>query len=329
MKDKKILMFGPSFFGYAECIAEQLRALGAQVDLHDERPNNGAVCKIMLRYNIRLYYPKVVAYYKDLIENNADKDYDYIFVIKSEAIDKGILQMLRQAYPKAQCILYLWDAVDNVPGGKEKIKMYDRVLTFDHEDAKTYGLPLRPLFFRKDYAKGEDKTDFLYDVAFIGTAHSIRPKVVKAVEAICEKEGRKSFKFLFLPHSIVFLYNKVLNSAYRKVKKADISFTPMTPAQIREVYDNSRCILDVEHVNQRGLTMRTIEMVGMGKKLITTNTGITQYDFYNPGNICVIDRNDPVIPAEFWDQPFEPVPGDILARYTLESFVREIFDAKE
>lgn len=326
MKDKKILMFGPSFFGYSECIADQLRALGAEVDLYDERPNNGVVCKTMLRYNVRLYYPKVAAYYKGIAEANRDKDYDYIFVIKSEAIDKAILQMLRSCFPKAQCILYLWDAVANVPGGKEKLALYDRVLTFDHVDAEEYNIPLRPLFFRKDYAAADTaKTDFAYDAAFIGTAHSIRPRVVKALEDICKKEGRKCFKFLFLPHIFVFFYNKLLNPAYRKVRKSDISFSPMKPEQIRAVYDDSRCILDVEHVAQRGLTMRTIEMVGMGKKLITTNAGIQKYDFYDPANICVIDRNDPVVPADFWDKQYTPIPQNIIDRYSLESFVREIF----
>lgn len=326
MKDKKILMFGPSFFGYTECIADQLRSLGAQVDLYDERPNNGVVCKTMLRYNVRLYYPKVAAYYKSVAEANRDKDYDFIFVIKSEAIDKAILQMLRVHFPKAQCILYLWDAVANVPGGKEKLGIYDRVLTFDHVDAEDYKIPLRPLFFRKDYAASSTaKTDFAYDVAFIGTAHSIRPRVVQALDAICQKEGRKCFKFLFLPHIFVFFYNKLLNSAYRNVRKSDICFTPMKPEQIRAVYDDSRCILDVEHVAQRGLTMRTIEMIGMGKKLITTNTGIQKYDFYNPANICVIDRDNPAVPADFWDKQYTPIPQNIIDRYSLESFVREIF----
>ena len=330
MKDKKVLMFGPSFFGYAECIAAQLRAMGAEVDLYDERPNNGVVCKTMLRYNIRLYYPKVAAYYQSVAEQNSHRDYDYIFVIKSEAIDAGILQMLRARFPKAQCILYLWDAVDNVPSGKEKIRLYDRVLTFDHVDAKTYGMTLRPLFFRKDYA-GTDagKTDFTYDVAFIGTAHSIRPRVVQAIEQLCEKEGRTCFKFLFLPHLLVFWYNKLLNPAYRKVRKADISFTSMTTAQIRDVYDDSRCILDVEHVAQRGLTMRTIEMVCMGKKLITTNAGIRQYDFYNPDNICIIDRDDPQIPEAFWTSGYAPIPPEILRKYSLAYFVQEIFGIKE
>lgn len=330
MKDKKILMFGPSFFGYTECIAAQLRQMGAQVDFYDERPNNGALCKIMLRYNVRLYYPKVAAYYKAIAQENSSKDYDYIFVIKSEAIDQGILQMLRGYFPQAKCILYLWDAVENVPGGEEKIRLYDKVLTFDHVDAKKYGLPLRPLFFRKEYAQtGDDHTDFAYDVAFIGTAHSIRPKVVQAVEDICKKENRTCFKFLFLPHSIVFFYNKLLNPAYRKVRKSDIHFDSMPAADIRRVYDNSRCILDVEHVAQRGLTMRTIEMVGMGKKLITTNTGIKQYDFYNPNNICVIDREASEIPSGFWDSKYEPIPQEIINRYALEHFVQEIFDIKE
>ena len=330
MKDKKILMFGPSFFGYTECIAEHLRSLGAQVDLYDERPNNGVLCKTMLRYHIRLYRPKVAAYYQAVAEKNSSRDYDYIFVIKSEAIDAGILQMLRGYFPKAQCILYLWDAVDNVPGGKEKIRLYDRVLTFDHLDAKTYDLPLRPLFFRQEYAQTDgENTDFIYDVAFIGTAHSIRPKMVQAVAQICQKEGRSCYQYLFLPHLFVFFYNKLLNPAYRKVRKADIHFDSISPAEIRRVYAGSRCILDVEHVAQRGLTMRTIEMVGMGKKLLTTNTGITQYDFYDPNNICVIDRNEPSIPADVWDSPYHPIPREIIGRYSLDAFVREIFDIKE
>lgn len=330
MHNKKILMFGPSFFGYSECIADELRSMGAEVDFYDERPNNGAFCKIMLRYNMKFYYPKVMAYYQEIVLKNKEKQYDFVFVIKSEAINQDVFDMLKAAFPKAKFILYLWDAVDNVPDGKKKIQMYDRVLTFDHTDAEHYGLILRPLFYRKEYEPVLNaKKDYAYDVAFIGTAHSIRPKVVNQVEEICTKEDRKLYKFLFLPHIVVFIYNKLLNPAYRNVKKSDIHFTSMSASEIREVYDSSRCILDVEHVAQRGLTMRTIEMIGIGKKLITTNTGIMKYDFYNPQNICVIDRNEVKISKEFWNGEYEPIPQETLKRYSLRSFVCEIFDVKE
>lgn len=330
MKNKKILMFGPVFFGYRENIAEELRAMGAQVDLYDERPNNSAFCKTMLRCNLKIYHPTVMRYYRGIVEANRDKQYDYVFVIKSEAINEQIFRMLREAYPKAQFILYLWDSVENVPDGRKKIGLYDRVLTFDHVNAEEYGLILRPLFCRKEYeAAPQTRQDYTYDVAFVGTAHSIRPRVVRQIQAICEKHGGKCFQYLFLPHMLVYLYNKVLNPDYRGVRRSDIHFTPMSAAEIRETYDDSRCILDVEHSAQRGLTMRTIEMVGMGKKLITTNTGITKYDFYHPNNICVIDRDDPKVPEDFWTSAYVPVSREILQRYSLGAFVRDIFDIKE
>lgn len=330
MKDKKILMFGPDFFGYRETIAEELRSMGATVDLYDERPSNSAFCKIMLRYNVALYRSSVMKYYNKVVQENQGKQYDYVFVIKSEAINEKVFAMLRKAYPQAQFVLYLWDSVKNVPDGEAKIKLYDRVLTFDHVDAKQYGLILRPLFCRKEYeAQPEMREQYSYDAAFVGTAHSIRPRVVRQVADICRERGGKCYSYLFLPHILVYFYNKLLNRYYRGVKRSDIHFDPLPAGEVRKIYDDSRCILDVEHTEQRGLTMRTIEMVGMGKKLITTNSGILEYDFYDPSNICVIDRYDPQIPAQFWSSSYTPVPKAVLDRYTLNAFVRDIFDRKE
>ena len=327
---KKVLMFGPNFFGYRERIAGELRSLGWEVDLYDERPNNGAFCKVMLRYGCRLYDPAVKKYYRGIIEQNRDKAYDYVFVIKSEAINETVFAMLKQAYPGARFILYLWDSVENVPGGERKLALYDRVLTFDPEDAKRYGLTFRPLFFGREYeAPVEQPTEYAYDVAFIGTAHSARPRIVRQLAEQCAERGGACYRYLFLPHPIVFLYNKLLNPDYRQVRREDIHFEPMSADAIREVYEKSRCILDVEHKAQRGLTMRTIEMVGMGKKLITTNAGIRNYDFYDPGNICVIDREAPVVDEAFWESDYRPLPPEILCRYSLRAFVEDIFGMNE
>lgn len=330
LKDKRVLMFGPKFFGYREVIADEIRALGGKVDLYDERPNNSAFCKIMLRKSVPFYRGVTRKYYRSIIEANKQKKYDYIFVIKSEAIDKNIFSDLKAAFGSAKFVLYLWDSVDNVPGGAEKIKMYDRVLTFDPIDAKEYSLIHRPLFFRNEFAtKYEEKNEYKYEVAFVGTAHSIRPWVISRLEAQCRERSKNCFSYMFLPHPIVFLYNKLLNKAYKGIKKSDIHFKPIAPERINEIYADSLCILDVEHGAQRGLTMRTIEMIGVGKKLITTNKGIKEYDFYNENNICIIDRGNPRVREDFWTSNYEAVPEEILSRYSLKSFVQEIFDIKE
>lgn len=326
---KRVLMFCPKFFGYENKVAEAIRQEGFEVDLYDERPNNGAFCKTMLRYNIALYRPVTRRYYNAVIEENRQRDYEYIFVVKSEAIDKDIFGDLKAAFPKAKFVLYLWDGLDNVPNGKEKIKLYDRVLTFDPVDAREYSLLHRPLFYCNDYAvKYTQKDSYEYEVAFIGTAHSIRPRIVASLEEQCRARNKKCYSYLFLPNPIVYLYNKLLNRSYKGVKKSDIHFESISPAQINSIYENSCCILDVEHAAQRGLTMRTIEMIGVGRKLITTNKSIKEYDFYNENNICVIDRDNPKVSDAFWTSSYEDVPGEIIGRYSLSSFVKDIFDIR-
>ena len=330
MSDKKVLMFCMNFFGYHKAIEEELRNIGCQVDLYNELPNSGAFCKIMVRYGVAIYRPAILNYYRSVVAQNKDKDYDYVFIVKSEATNEKVVKLLRAAYPKAQFILYLWDSVENIPNGKNKLGLFDRVLTFDPEDAEEYGLILRPLFYCKEYeAEVVNKSDYRYEVAFIGTAHTIRPRIAMQLADQCAKRGKESFYYLFLPHPLVFLYNKVFNPAYRTVRKADINFKSLSAKEVQAVYDDCRCILDVEHIAQRGLTMRTIEMIGSNRKLITTNKSIEKYDFYNKNNICIIDREKPVVREDFWESEYEPLPQEILKRYSLRAFVKEIFDVKE
>ena len=63
--------------------------------------------------------------------------------------------------------------------------------------------------------------------------------------------------------------------------------------------------------------MRTIEMVGLRKKLITTNAEIVNYDFYDSSNICIINRNSPVLDQNFISVPYKELPDSIYQKYSL------------
>ena len=329
LNGKRILMFSNSFFNYNQIIVSQLEEMGCIVDFYNERPNNNVITKIMLRYNIKLIRPLVKKYYGQIINQNSSKKYDYIFVIKSETITPDIIKKLREAFPQAEVVLYLWDAVANIPEGKKKLPCYDRVLTFDPNDAEKFHLKLRPLFFSKEFERKQNlKKQFKYDMAFIGTAHTIRPKIVNILTEQCKRQNRKCYSFLFLPNKVVYYYNKLLNRDYRNVKIEDINFSPLSIDQINDVYNNTKCVLDIEHKNQNGLTMRTIELLGMQKKIITTNSKIINYDFYNPNNIYVIDKNNPYIEEEFWNSDYQPISEEIVNRYSLKSFICDIFIAQ-
>ena len=94
--------------------------------------------------------------------------------------------------------------------------------------------------------------------------------------------------------------------------------------EIADVIDKSKIVLDIQHPKQIGLTMRTIEMLGMNKKLITTNSTIKNYDFYNPNNICVIDRNDIKIDMNFLDTPYQAIKKDVYESYSLENWIKSV-----
>ena len=82
--------------------------------------------------------------------------------------------------------------------------------------------------------------------------------------------------------------------------------------------------MDVENAGQHGLTMRSIEMVGLQKKLITTNRDIVNYDFYHPDNILILDRENPVADRNFFEKPYKVLEEEIYRKYSLSSWLTEI-----
>lgn len=70
--------------------------------------------------------------------------------------------------------------------------------------------------------------------------------------------------------------------------------------------------------------MRSIEIVGLRKKLITTNKDIVNYDFYHPDNILILDRRNPVIDRSFFEKPYKMLEERIYGKYSLSSWLTQI-----
>ena len=95
-------------------------------------------------------------------------------------------------------------------------------------------------------------------------------------------------------------------------------------------YLDSRAILDIAHPHQEGLSFRPYEAIGMKKKLITTNSDIKNYDFYNPSNIFVIeDINNVNISDEFLYSPYQEPPQSIVEKYYIKNWVQNILSFYE
>jgi len=321
---KKILFISTNFFGYEKEIQKTLVNLGAQVDFWDDRPKNTFFYKALIRVNKNILRKRIEFYYDTIIDGTKDKEYDYIFFLKAESISNKSLMKLKNIQNKAVFILYLWDSIGNRNDVKPLLKQFDKVLSFDKNDIKKYPfMCFRPLFYIEDYAKIKQEKLTL-DVCFIGTGHSDRYKIIQTIKKYCSKEEITGFYFMYLQGRIIFYYRKFFSNTYRKSKIKDFSYVSLTQKEVIKIIESSKAVLDIQHHKQTGLTMRTLEVLGAKKKLITTNKDIINYDFYHPNNILVINRENPEISKHFFNTPYLEVGKNIYEKYSLKNWLIDV-----
>jgi hypothetical protein len=331
LEGKRVLFLSVQTFDYEKEIASQLRTLGAIVDYYDERPANSILVKGIIRLKRSLFQKRINKYYNRILNNIETENYDYLFVIKGEVVPDFFLEVFKQKNPDCTSIFYSWDSFANSSHSVSILKYFDECFTFDASDAVKYNINFRPLFFIEKYrpvnesVPGKNK----YDLLFIGTAHTDRYIISNYIVSWCESQDLKCFAYYFMQSRIVFALKKLFDSSFEKFDYKKLSFESLRVERIIDLYKDSNVILDINHPKQSGLTMRTFEALGAGKKLITTNAEIEKYSFYNVNNIFVIDRETPKLKLDFFQTPFIPIDKGLFYGMSIEGWISELFLEKK
>jgi hypothetical protein len=320
IKDKRILIISPKFFGYENRIIKRLNELGAEAIWIDDRIDNSVLSKLIMRYFPLLYKNKVNAYYKRMIKS----EFDIILAISPESLSRKFFFRLKKKTKASKAILYLWDSISNKKRAKPIINCFDKCLTFDPDDAKKYNFIFRPLFFSNGVSS-ETKKENKYDIIFIGTGHSDRVQIIELLRQQCNALELSSFFYLFLHNKWIFYFYKLIKRYLKNIGKKYFYYKPMSYEEYTEITDRANVIVDLEHPKQRGLTMRTFEVLGKEKKLLTTNNTIKEYDFYNETNICVLDRKISVIDKNFFKTKYKKISKQLYYKYSIDGWLEDIF----
>ena len=321
---KKILLVVPRFFGYEKEILEELQRHGAQVDWLPDRPFDTPALTALTKVAPKLIFPMADRLYDKLLGQFGSTHYDWVLVVNGQTLSAPFLRRLRGDYPSAKFVLYLWDSLSNRSHVRNNLSMFDRVLSFDHIDAKKYNLMLRPLFYGRGFSKTEPVAKpVLYDISFVGTAHSDRYSVVDLVRAQLAPDVA-AFWYLYLQAPWVMHYYRLTKPGMKHARMGDFKFEPLSKAKVQAIFLESNCVLDIEHPSQVGLTMRTFETLGAQKKLVTTNVNVRDYDFFKSENICVVNRTDPKISADFLKTPFVPINDATYSKYAIQGWLKEV-----
>ena len=325
LRGKKFLIISNG--GYAKEMIEEIKDMGGTVYFFNDKPKNGFTDKVLGRLKIGLYVKFILEkYYERELKKLCSENIDTILVIRGEYTPINSICCMREVFPAARIVLYMWDSIVNNKGIKKTWPYYDDVWTFDrkdylHEKAEFPQLKFMPLFFCEKTIEGlKDKLNE-WDLSFVGTGHGDRVSIAKEVKKQCDEKGVSFFCYIYVPHILVYFVNKLTNKYYRNVRLKDVHFKALPLSQAYDIYNKSKCILDVESITQSGLTMRTIEVIGAQKKLITTNPDIIHYNFFDENNIYLVDRSHVVIDEHFIDGDYKTIDPSIYEQYSLRRWL--------
>ena len=325
LQGKRVLFFAPKFFNYEIAIKEELERQGAEVHLYDERGNPSSLEKILIRKCPTVLKSKIYKYYNSIIQKESNFSPDYIFFLSPETATKDCIKLLKEKFYNAKFILYMYDSLKN-KNAKYIYKYFDRYLSFDPNDCKEYGFIFRPLFFMNSFESNNSEKNYKYDFCFIGSIHSDRAKILYKLKKYFEENGYSYFYYLYIPGKLMLCIRWLLNKYVRRLRKQYIHTTSIEKRIVSEISESTKYVIDINHPKQVGLTMRTIEMLGLQRKILTTNQYIKDYDFYKPNNQIIVSRRNIEINSENITDKYEAVEKEVYDSYKLKSWVEKVFD---
>lgn len=317
-----VLLICPPIFSYHRSIQAALESSGYVVTWWDDRGTSTTLRKAALRLLPNLTSRLLEPLFHRKLEAAKATAVTHILIIKGEGLSTRMIRSIQRQWPEAKSWLYFWDGIANMPRARQIAACFDSVSTFDPVDAERFGWTYRPLFAREEAAQLKPPSGAEYDWCFVGTLHSDRYQVIERLRRSAPQQ--RSFVFCFVPSRLLMLGRLLADRSLWRAPRGSLSTRPMAPQRVAEILSISRAVLDVEHPGQRGLTMRSIETLLAGRKLITTNAHIGKSDLYDASRVHIVTRASPHVPSAFLEAEFVPVDIAVRKRYLLVDWLSDL-----
>ncbi len=326
----RALLISPSFFGYEQEIVDELARQGLDAEFVDERPSNSSILKAIYRVNVRAATNQVDRYYRRGAKTISWQELSLVLVIRGEIVPPWFLTLVRAKAPQATIVFYTWDSVRNSSNFAKLLPFFDHLYSFE-EGARELDdrFRIKHLFYSPSFTALGNSENRRYEGSFVGTLHSGRYAFAKRAFS----SFGSSYTYFFVQARWYFALRRLLDRRYRAVPRRDVTFSKLTHAQVADVFRNSLAVLDMQHENQTGLTMRTFEVLASGAYLITTNVSIRNTSLIDTDRVIVVD--EAVEPYQLIETLLsKPIPAaapEGFDEYSLHSWVRgfvELIDSK-
>ena len=318
----KICVISFDFWGYDAHIVETLKEKGIEAnhikigavsyENFGERLTN-FFSKVFLGKNLK--YQKRQKFVIEQLDKLGHQD--QILVLNADTFDHSTLEYMKKSTNRF--ITFLYDNLDRFPV-QDKLHFFDKIYSFDDKDIEKHEFERLTNYNYLPFLS-QEKQNPSEDALYIT---SYDKKRIKQLEILSRK-----FEELRLKFDLYVIGKKSWkNQLMKPFSKNKIVFTRkrISHENLPEFYKRTKVILDLMRENQYGLSFRVFEAMALEKKIITDNEKIKNYDFYNPNNILVLNKDFSNITKEFFETPYQSLPEGIYKKYTLEKWVERVFN---
>jgi hypothetical protein len=238
------------------------------------------------------------------------------------------LALIRRHARTSSAAIFLWNPVVDYKQSTWLRRRYlsrvrnlgFRISTFDPADARRFQLALVPQVYRRvdAWLRGHDGAPthadpdaFDFDIYFIGKD--------KHRFADIDRLGAK-WRAMGLRIKLQVMADK--RKTYPTPAAVELLRSQLSYEENLESVTRSRCLLEIVQANQAGITIRCLEALFFGKKLVTNNVHIKAEPFYDSRRIFILGDDHESRLREFLTVPAPPLPAAALDPHVFTNWIR-------
>lgn len=248
-----------------------------------------------------------------VFNGNVDlKKYNLIIIFEDAKI---IPIVYRHKKRTAKIILWNWNIKTNVQANEEK--RYEKlceIWTFDKNDAQKYKWRLNSQFYfnlkLSPVIKGENKS------AFLACVDKGRYQIAKEIRNVLTGMGIECNFWLV----------KQKNNKYEKDDEEWIKNSSLSYSVFLKNVQNSDIIIDLVQKGQSGITVRILEAIIAGKKIITNNVSIRGNELFDKKNMYIWeDKSDMADLYQFLNDNKCEYDVSVVEKYMFDSWIENFY----
>lgn len=267
--------------------------------------------------------------YKLLMERGLPKKMVYstpvctaeeLLIVFDTKVSPNYLLWLCKRYPDKRIVLWYWNPVSK-PNILRLIPRAVEIWSYSRKDCRRYGLLYNTPFYFDSAAKMAEEA---YYRESINIKRNTAPQVLFAGREKGRIKKILELGRLMEQNGAVCDFHFMQNGSWGKKRNLE-KHVPYR--KILSYVQKSDVLLDYYTDESAGLSLRAMESLFWRKKLVTNNSTIKEYDFYNAHNVYLLGNENRTL-KEFFEEPLQEIPSTIRDQYLLSNWLLR-FEEKE